>query len=90
MKLWPETETQCKERCMQLAREACTHYDKSDKKVLHICATHAALVKWFAEGLGGIPIEGWSAYCAISGIEISAGGSWQLIFDNYADHIYTK
>jgi hypothetical protein len=47
MHIYPEPESKGKERAGFIHREYAKLYEQSDKKVLHLAATHAALVKWF-------------------------------------------
>ena len=52
-------------------------------------ATHGAVMKWFAEHLGGQPYEGWPYFCALTGIEVNKQKA-ELNFDNFNEHIKSR
>jgi hypothetical protein len=61
-------------------------YENSNKRVLHLVATHAAVVKCMSVIYGGEFQHGICWYCALSGIEID-GKNWRLIFAEDDSHI---
>ena len=46
-------------------------YEKSEKKVLHLIATHAAVVKCVSSVYGAKMRNEWCKYCAFTGVEIN-------------------
>lgn len=86
-KIFPENDTmENVERMKPTCHSFLKMYEGSKKRVLHLVATHAAIVKSLAVIFGGELQHGLCQYCAISGVEID-GPNWRLIYAEDDSHI---
>lgn len=86
-KIFPENDTMENVNRMRPTCESfLKQYENSSKRVLHLVATHAAIVKALAVIYGGELQHGLCQYCAFSGIEID-GKNWRLIYAEDDSHI---
>ena len=85
--IYPENETMENiERMRPTCESYLKTYENSSKRVLHLVATHAAIVKSLAVLYGGELHHGLCMYCAISGIEID-GKNWRLLYAEDDSHL---
>lgn len=88
--VYPEDELDV---CIERIRITCDNltkkYEKSEKRVLHLVSTHAAIVKCFSAVYGGELSQEWCYFCAFSGIEIN-GKDWKLIFHEDSSHVKAR
>ena len=77
------------ERMKRVCSDLNKSYFNSQKKVLHLVATHAAIVKCFSAVHGAQIKNDWCFFCAFSGVEIH-GENVKLIYDEDASHVKAR
>jgi len=89
-KIFPEDELDtCTDRIRVVCEGLAKKYENSEKRVLHLVSTHAAIVKCFSVVYGGKFTNDWCFFCAFSGIEIN-GKEQRLIFDEDSSHVKAR
>ena len=84
-----ETLEICIDRIKKVCDDLTKTYENSNKKVLHLVATHAAIVKCFSAVYGAEIRNDWCFFCAFSGVEIK-GKDVRLIYDEDSSHVRAR
>ena len=79
----------CIDRLRKVCEDLNKKYENSDKRVLHLVATHAAIVKCFSAVYGAKIKNEWCFFCAFSGVEIN-GKDVKLIYDEDSSHVKAR
>ena len=79
----------CIDRMRKVCNDLNKSYENSQKRVLHLVATHAAVVKCFSAVHGAKIRNEWCFFCAFSGVEIN-GKNVRLIYDEDASHVKAR
>ena len=79
--------------CIDRLRKICDglnkKYENSEKRVLHLIATHAAIVKCVSAVYGAKIRNEWCFFCAFTGVEIN-GKNVKLIYDEDSSHVKAR
>ena len=89
-KIFPEETLEETVNRIRIVRdELVSKYEKSEKRVLHLVATHAAIVKALSILHGADESCEWCFFCAFTGLEIK-GKEYRMIYDEDSSHVKAR